>query len=252
MTNLDPEKTELFQDVRVRQALLYGLDRESIVHDILLDQAIVAHGTQPVISFAYAPDRITTKYTFDPEKAKSLLAEAGWTDSDGDGIVDKDGEPFAFEFIYPSGTPTTDQIIAYMQDAWRQIGVNATPRALEFPALVQAISEEHDFEVALLGFGWDPSFIQDAMFGCEQSYKGGFNMVKYCNERVDELNAQAKRTFDDDARRELLIEATNLINEDLPVAVMHFSKANIGYNERLQNYKPGSWGQHFEYVWVQQ
>jgi peptide/nickel transport system substrate-binding protein len=252
MTNLDPAKTELFQDTRVRQALLYGLDRDSIVKDILLDQAIVAHGTQPVISFAYAPDKITTKYNFDPDKAKALLAEAGWADTDGDGVVDKDGEPLAFEMIYPSGSPTTDQIVAYMQDAWRQIGVNTTPRALEFPALVQAISEEHDFEVALLGFGWDPSFIQDAMFGCEQYYKGGFNMVKYCNEQVDKLNAEAKRTFDEDARRDLIIEATNLVNEDLPVAVMHFSKANVGFSDRLQNYKPGSWGQHFEYVWIQQ
>ena len=62
MTNLDPEKTELFVDKRVRQALFYGLDRESIVNDILLGYAEVAQGTQPVISYAYAPDRITTKY----------------------------------------------------------------------------------------------------------------------------------------------------------------------------------------------
>ena len=92
MTNLDPEKTELFVDKRVRQALFYGLDRESIVNDILLGYAEVAQGTQPVISYAYAPDRIRTKYTYDPEKAKALLAEAGWTDTDGDGIVDKDGQ----------------------------------------------------------------------------------------------------------------------------------------------------------------
>ena len=103
MTNLDPEKTEFFLEKPVRQALLYALDRESIVNDILLGYAEVAQGTQPVISYAYAPDRITTPYTYDPEKAKALLAEAGWTDTDGDGIVDKDGTAFAFELIYPSG-----------------------------------------------------------------------------------------------------------------------------------------------------
>jgi peptide/nickel transport system substrate-binding protein len=250
-TNMDPKKTDLFLDTRVRQALLYGLDRESIANDILLGNATVAQGTQPVISFAYAPEEITTRYDFDPEKAKALLAEAGWTDSDGDGIVDKDGKPFAFELMYSSGAQSTEQIVAYMQDAWRDIGVDATPRALEFPALVKAISEDHDFDVALLGFNWDPSFIQDSMFGCNQ-YEGGFNFVRYCNERVDELNAQAKRTFDEAARRELVIEATNLINDDLPVAVMHFSKANVGFTDRLQNFMPGSWGQHFEYVWLQQ
>jgi peptide/nickel transport system substrate-binding protein len=251
MTNMDPAKTELFLDTRVRQALFYGLDRESIVSDILLDNAIVAQGTQPVISYAYDPDRITTTYDFDPEKAKALLAEAGWTDSDGDGIVDKDGEPFTFEMIYQSGSPTVDQMIAYMQDAWRTIGVEATPRAMEFSALVEILTGDHDFEMALLGFGWSAHFIQDAMFGCAE-YEGGFNMVRYCNERVDELNAEAKRTFDEDARRELIIEATNLVNEDLPVAVMHFSRANSGYSDRLQNFEPSSWGVDLTYVWIQQ
>ncbi|MEZ4564417.1 MAG: ABC transporter substrate-binding protein [Thermomicrobiales bacterium] len=99
--NLDPEVTTRWQDERVRQALLYALDRDSIVNDILLGYAEVAQGTQPVVSYAYAPDEIATKYTYDPEKAKSLLAEAGWTDSDGDGILDKDGEALSFEFLYP-------------------------------------------------------------------------------------------------------------------------------------------------------
>ncbi|HLL51725.1 MAG TPA: ABC transporter substrate-binding protein [Thermomicrobiales bacterium] len=251
MTNLDPEKTTLFGDRLVRQALFHGLDRESIVNDILLGYAEVARGTQPVISYAYAPDQITTVYNYDPEKAKALLVEAGWTDTDGDGIVDKDGAPFAFEMIYPSGTPSTDQMIAYMQDAWRAIGVEMTPRAMEFSALVEIVTGDHNFEVAMLGFGWDASFIQDAMFGCEQ-YEGGFNMVRYCNERVDELNNQAKRTFDEDARRELVVEATNIVNEDLPVGVMHFRKAISGYSDRLQNFEPSSWGVDITYVWIQQ
>jgi peptide/nickel transport system substrate-binding protein len=250
-TNLDPEKSELFLDARVRQALLHGLDRESIVNDILLGNAEVAQGTQPVISYAYAPDRITTKYDFDPERSKELLAEAGWTDSDGDGIVDKDGQPLAFEFNYSSGSPTSDQIVAYMQDAWRAIGVEATPRALEFPALIELLTESHDFEMALLGFNWNATFIQDSMFGCEQ-YEGGFNFVKYCNEEVDQLNYEATRTFDEEARRELIIQATNIVNDELPVAVMHFSKANIGYSDRLQNFEPSSWGVDITYVWIQQ
>ncbi|HEU4487909.1 MAG TPA: ABC transporter substrate-binding protein, partial [Actinomycetota bacterium] len=250
-TNMDPEKTRLFLDRPVRQALLHGLDRESIVNDIWLGYAEVAQGTQPVISYAYAPDRITTKYDYDPEKAKALLAEAGWTDSDGDGIVDKDGQPFAFELMYNTGSPTVDQLIAYMQDAWRAIGVDMMPRAVEFSALSETITGDHNFDVVLLAFSWDPTFIQDAMFGCEQ-YEGGFNMVRYCNERVDELNAQAKRTFDEEARRELLIEATNLVNEDLPVAVMHFGKARAGFSDRLQNFEPGPWGVDLTYVWIQQ
>jgi ABC-type transport system substrate-binding protein len=89
------------------------------------------------------------------------------------------------------------------------------------------------------------------MFGCAQ-YEGGFNMVKYCNEKVDALNAQAKRTFDEAARRELMIQATNIVNDELPVAVMLFSKDNIGYSDRLQNFKPGPGGIDLAYVWIQE
>ena len=249
LTNLDPEKSPYFQDKRVREALLYALDRQSIVTNILLGQAEVAEGTQPVVSYAYAPDLIATHYDYDPAKAKALLAEAGWTDSDGDGTVDKDGRPLAFEVIYPSGSPTYDQELAYVQDAWKAIGVAMTPRSLEFPALINAMTVDHAFDIALLGFSWDASFIQDAMFGCAQ-YEGGFNVVKYCNPTLDEINAKAKRTFEETARKELIVEATNLINEDLPVTVLYFNDASVGYSDRLQNFHPNTWGADLSYVWI--
>jgi peptide/nickel transport system substrate-binding protein len=249
--NLDPEVTTKWQDKRVRQAMLYALDRESIVNDILLGYAEVAQGTQPVVSYVYAPDRITTKYTYDPEKAKSLLAEAGWTDSDGDGVVDKDGESLSFELLYSAGSPTSDQLVAYMQDAWSDIGVQATPRALEFPALIEATTTDPSFEIALYGFNWDATFIQDAMFGCDQ-YQVGFNDMKYCNPELDEINDQAKRTFDEETRRELLIQASNIVNDEQPVAVLHFSQAHAAFSDRLQNYTPSTWGVDLSYVWIQQ
>lgn len=249
--NLDPEVTTKWQDERVRQALLYALDRESIVNDILLGYAEVAQGTQPVVSYAYAPDQVTTKYTYDPEKAKALLAEAGWTDSDGDGIVDKDGEAMSFELLYSSGSPTSDQIVAYMQDAWSQIGVDATPRSLEFPALIEATTTNPTFDIALYGFLWDASFLQDAMFGCDQ-YQVGFNDMKYCNPDLDTINDEAKRTFDEDARRALLIQASNIVNDEQPVAVLHFSQAHEAHNDALQNYQPTTWGVDLPYVWIDQ
>jgi peptide/nickel transport system substrate-binding protein len=249
--NLDPEVTTKWQDKRVRQAFLYALDRESIVNDILLGYAEVAQGTQPVVSYAYAPDRITTKYNYDPEKARSLLAEAGWTDSNGDGVVDKDGDSLSFEFLYPAGSPTSDQLVAYMQDAWAAIGVEATPRSLEFSALIEATTTDPSFEIALYGFSWDATFIQDAMFGCDQ-YQVGFNDMKYCNPDLDAINDEAKRTFDEEARRELLIEASNIVNEEQPVAVLHFSQAHAAYGDRLQNFIPSTWGVDLTYVWIQQ
>lgn len=249
--NLNEEVTDRWLDERVRQAFLYALDRESIVNDILLGYAEVAQGTQPVISYAYDPDQIETRYDYDPEKAKSLLADAGWVDGDGDGIVEKDGEPLAFALLYGSGSPTSDQLVAYMQDAWRAIGVEMTPRALEFPALIEATTTNLDWDVALYGFQWDATFIQDIMFGCDQ-YQVGFNDMKYCNPDLDAINDEAKRTFDEAARRDLIIQATNIVNDAQPVSVLHFSQAHSAYSDRLQNFFPSTWGTSLEYVWIRQ
>jgi peptide/nickel transport system substrate-binding protein len=249
--NLDPEVTTKWQDQRVRQAMFYALDRESIVNDILLGYGEVAQGTQPVVSYAYAPDRITTKYIYDPEKAKSLLTEAGWTDTDGDGIVDKDGDSLSFELLYRSGSPTEDQLVAYLQDAWRAIGVDASPRSLEFPALIEATTTNPTFDIAIYRFLWDASFLQDAMFGCDQ-YQVGFNDMKYCNPELDAINDEARRTFDQDARRELLIQASNIVNDEQPVGIMYFLQDHDAYSDRLQNYSPSTWGIDLSQVWIQQ
>jgi len=241
-TNLDPEKTTLFQDVKTRQAMAYAIDRQSIVDNIQLGFAEVAQGSQPVLSIAYAPDQIKTHYNFDPEKAKQLLTDAGWADSDGDGVVELDGQKFEFEIMYGSGSATSDQIVAYIQEAWAAVGIKATPSAVDFSAvLVPAITENFNYQLAFLGFNWDATGDQSAMFSSDQ-YKTGFNFMKYSNPEVDTLNKKANETIDPDARREALIEAANLVNEDLPVLVISFRKDRTAYNTRIHNFYPNALG----------
>jgi peptide/nickel transport system substrate-binding protein len=140
--------------------------------------------------------------------------------------------------------------MAYVQDAWRAVGVDATPRSLEFPALIEATTTDPSFEIALYGFNWNPAFIQDAMFGCDQ-YQVGFNDMKYCNPELDEIHDEAKRTFDEEARRELLIEASNIVNEDLPVLILMFGESLLAHSTRLRNFIPGPWGIPIPYVWLE-
>ena len=253
-TNLDETKTTLFQDVKTRQALAYALDRQSIVDNILLGFAEVAQGPQPVLSIAYAPDQITTHYDYDPEKAKSLLADAGWADSDGDGVVEKDGQKLEFELIYASGSATSDQWVAYMQEAWKAIGVNMTPSPVSFAdVLIPAITESFDYQVAMLGFNWDATGDQTAMFS-STSYPTSFNMMKYSNPKVDELNKQANETVDPEERKKILIEAANIVNDDLPLNIMTFRRDRTAYNVRMHNFFPNALAGIFwslPYVWVE-
>ena len=172
--NQDETKETLFLDPLVRQALHYALDRELIAETVYQGFAIQANGTQPVLSQAYAPDRINTVYNFDPDMSRSLLEQAGWVDSDGDGIVEKDGVKFSFEFIYSEGVVTYVQQIPYMQQAWREVGIEAIPSAIPFPTLLDQ-TDNGTYQMTVQGFGWSPEGDQLQMYGCESTPPGGFN-----------------------------------------------------------------------------
>jgi peptide/nickel transport system substrate-binding protein len=234
--NLDPAKTDMFQDQGVRQAFMYAQDRESINTDIYFGTNEVANGTQSLLSFAYSPEEIETVYNFDPEKAKALLEAAGWVDSDGDGIrEDANGRKLAFSLVYPTGSTTTDQVVAYYQEAWKVVGAEMTPNGVEFPELVDIVTNTFDYEVCMLGFSWDASGNQGPMFNTDQ-YKVGFNFTKYSNPEVDKLNNDAKKELDQEKRRQMLIQASNIVNTELPVAVTLFTNDKTGYATRMQNY----------------
>ncbi len=248
--NMDPEKTPLFQQVEVRQALFYAIDRQSIVDNIQLGFGTVANGTQPTLSVAYAPDEMRTVYNYDLDTANSLLDSAGWTLGDDGVRTNADGLRLEFEFMYNTGSAATEQVVAYIQDQWSQIGAAMTPNGVNFSTvLVPTITETYDYDIAYLGFNWDYSGDQSAMFGTT-SYGGGFNFMRYSNPEFDELAAQANVEQDSEARRQLLVEASNIVNDDLPVGVISFSQDRFAIDaDRVQNYNANAYG---GYLWSTQ
>ncbi len=253
--NLNPERTTLFQDVQTRQALLYALDRQSIVDNILLGYAVVAHGTQPVLSPGYAPDEMRTRYEYDVEKAKALLAEAGWADSDGDGVLERDGQPFEFSYVYSAGDQTQDQIAAYMADAFAEVGVSMTQEPVDFATVLLGIvtgaNPTFDYEMLGVGFGWDVSGDQARMFSTD-AYPGQFNIMKYSNTEADAAFAAANASTDPAERRTWLVEASNIVNDDVPAQILYFTKGLNGSSSRLNNSYPNtlSYYWYLPYVWI--
>jgi peptide/nickel transport system substrate-binding protein len=250
-TNLDPEKTPLFQDAEVRQALLYALDREAMVDEIAYGFGIPAVGTMPPLSWAYNPDGIEMDYPYDPEMAVSLLEEAGWTDTNGNGVVDKDGLEMSFTMYTNAGNNVREQYLVTIQEYWREIGVEMTPQLEDFGALVDRITETFDFEVVLLGFGWSATPDQSAMWHTD-SYGGGFNFVKYSNEEVDALLEEANAEADQETRIELYTQMQNILMEELPMAILDFPQLPTGVNNRVHNVFPSDinlyWNLHTWWV----
>lgn len=232
--NLDPTKTKVFQDKQVRQALFTALDREAIIEKIFFGFGEVAIGTQPKLSPAYDPSAIKNPYKYSIDDAKKLLADAGWKDTDGSGVVQKNGQKLEFEMVYSQGVLSYSRLLPYLQQQWKLIGAKMTPKAVPFPTLVQMLEDTHEYDTLLLGFSWDASGDQSAMFATDQ-YNGGFNTMKYSNPKYDALNKQAQVEMDPDKRRQLLIQMSQIVWDDQPVAIYRFGQSNTAYSDQLHN-----------------
>lgn len=235
---LDPEKSTIFQEKEVRQALLYALDRQAMIDAIRFGIGKVAVGTMPTLSWAYAPDQIKLKYEYDPEKAKQLLDQAGWTPGP-DGIRQKNGQRLAFTVYTNAGNKIREQYVAVFQEQWKQIGVECTPQTEEWNAFLDRITGTKDFEMFLVGFQWGVDPDQSTMWKCS-AYEGGFNMNKYCNPEVDRLLDEALKITDQEKRKELYIEMQNILVEDLPSAILDFPQAIAVVNKRVHNLFPNA------------
>lgn len=239
ITNQDPAKGEVFTDVNVRKALHYALDRQVIAETVYDGYAIQADGTQPVLSIAYAPDRINTIYNYDPEKAKSLLEESGWTVG-GDGIREKDGKRLSFECTYSEGASTYETQIPYMQQAWREVGVEMLPSAIPFPTLLEN-NDAGNFQMSVLGFSWSVDGGQHVMFGSEYTPPQGFNMMRYSNPDYDALIQPSLTELDVEKRIDILIEMSNIVNDDMAAGITVFRKSIMGASPRVHNFFPNGY-----------
>ncbi len=235
---LDPEKSTIFQEKEVRQALLYALDRQAMIDAIRFGIGKVAVGTMPVLSWAYAPDQIKLKYEHDPEKAKQLLDQAGWVPGP-DGIRQKNGQRLAFTVYTNAGNKIREQYVAVFQEQWKQIGVECTPQTEEWNAFLDRITGTKNFDMFLVGFVWGVDPDQSTMWKCS-AYEGGFNMNKYCNPEVDRLLDEALKITDQEKRKQLYIQMQNILTEDLPSAILDFPQAIAVVNKRVHNLFPNA------------
>lgn len=238
--NQDASKTELFTDVRVRQAMLYALDRTLLADMVYFGYAIQADGMQPVLSIAFNPEGVNTIYNYDPEMAMSLLEEAGWVDEDGDGIREKDGEKLTMDIMYSEGTTTYPVQIPYMQDAWREVGIEAITSAVPFQSLLDD-TDAGNYHVCVQGFQWSIDGGQDAMFATQSTPPNGFNSMRYSNPDYDALIEPSKTEVDQQKRIEILQEQDNILNDDAAIGINVFRQNIMGASPRVHNFFPNGY-----------
>jgi len=178
--------TDLFDDVKVRQALCYATDRKAVVDSIVHGYGVAAYS--PLQLNKFNNDSVE-KYDYNLDKAKSLLDEAGWTDSDGDSIRDKNGEKLAFTLTTPVSDEVRVNIATYLVSEWKKLGIDCKVDALDWSAI--DITKCEAFVL-----GWGSPFDAD-----NDTYRlfcttGTDNYGLYSNDTVDETLKKARITSD--------------------------------------------------------
>ncbi len=221
----------LFSDRRVRQAMTMLLDRRTILEKILFGLGTVVSGPFYVESPDY--NKAIEPYPYDPERAKKLLEEAGWVDHDGDGIRDRDGKPFAFEFLISAGSKFAEQLATIFQESLKEVGIRMEIRRLEWAVFIQKI-QSHDFDACTLGWslGWESDPYQ--VWHSSQQ-EGGSNFVGFASEEANRIIEEARREFDPERRHRLYHRLHEIIHEEQPYTFLFTTRALVAVHRRIAN-----------------
>ena len=166
-------------------------------------------------------------------------------------MLDRGGVKLELTLIYGSGDQTTNQIVTYLQEAWKAVGIDVKLEPVDFNLLVQRL-EAKDFDLAFLAFSLGTDGSQTSLFACDQM-EHGLNFAGFCNEAWDALDEDQQREFDPAARTEMLIQQSQIVWEEQPVGPIRFGIARTGYSTALHNFYPNGYGflWSLPYVWVE-
>jgi peptide/nickel transport system substrate-binding protein len=224
-----------FTDARVRTALLLALDREKFIASVLHGQA------RPGVT-SYHPDLQETDASieplpYDPDAARRLLDAAGWIDSDGDGVRDKDGRPFEFTLmIFTSSQKINDHMAAWQQQSWSEIGVRAEIDKLDWHHFREKRAN-HDFEAAMAGLGFTPNPDQYELYHSSSAAEG-YNFVSLSDPEIDRLVDRGRTEWDPEERRRIFSRLQQRLHELQPIGcLLHFATPVL-HDRRLQGIVP--------------
>ncbi len=239
-------KRPMFQDKRIRQALAYALNKEEIIEGVLLGLGQVATGPYKPETWVYNPD--VRRYPYSPEKAKALLSEAGWIDSDGNGFLDKDGEPLSFTIITNQGNDQRIKTAEIIQRRLREIGVDVNLRVVEWASFLKEFVNPGNFDAIILGWTIPPD--PDA-YNVWHSSKTGpqeLNFINFKNEEVDELLEKGRRTLDQSERQKIYYRFQEILAEEQPYTFLYVPDALPVVAARFRGIDPAPNGIMYNFI----
>ena len=226
--NLD---NELFAEPVVRRALGLAIDRTALIDVVYNGFARPSIG--PVLSNMWAFNQKLEPLPFDSVRAAELLAAAGWVDSDGDGLLDREGKTFRFEVLAPAENEVRQDIILMMERDLGRIGIEVVPRFIEWGAVQQAIYKG-EFE-AFVNRWIEPTQVDlEGIWRSAPPDRGTFNFGNYSNAEVDRLLDEIAVAPDFETQKPLLDRIQEIIVADQPYTFLVENVRLVGLDSRIQ------------------
>jgi peptide/nickel transport system substrate-binding protein len=225
-----------FQDRRVRLALGMLFDKQEFVKEKLFNEAALVSGTQYYFGPGY--DHEVPPLGYDPEAATDLLAEAGWVDTNNDGLLDKDGKPMKFTVPVATGNPVVMQALQLFQKSARTAGIEIDIRPLEWASYIDKIRAK-DFDICMMRWAMpiesDPYQIWHSSGAGKESR--GSNHVSFDNAQADELIERLRLTLDDKERQKVNFAFHRVLDREQPYNFVCCPKDFATYHQRFRGVK---------------
>jgi len=235
-----------FSDKRVRRAMTMLLDRETIGKTIYhgLVRVVTGHAFPDSPSY----DKTIEPWPFDPAAAKALLDEAGWVDSNNDGIRDKDGTPFKFEWIYPSGSPEYDQLATVYKEELTKAGIEVTLRPLEWASFTDSV-DKRSFDACSMAWASPVQSDPYQIWHSSQQQQGS-NYVGFANAEADQIIEAARLEFDEEKRNAMYRRFHAILHDEQPYTFLFNAQRKAAISNRFQGVTPYALGFDMRDWWV--
>src|SRR5688572_3294294 len=242
-------KKTVFADKRVRQAMTMLIDRERLCKEVYLGYATVATG--PFEPGSEQADPSVKAWPYDPTAAKKLLADAGLSDRNNDGVIESaDGTPLRFKLTYPANIKLFERAMFLTKDMLASAGVAMELDPVDWPIL-QTRLENREFDA--MSLRWGGGSVEGditQMFHSSQTKDNGDNYPSYINPELDKLIDQAKTTVDKDKRMPVWQACHRILHEDQPYTFLTNAMALTFYDKRIQNIRPSKLGLNYVQIYV--
>lgn len=235
-------------DKRVRQALTMLLNRELILDKIFGGMGVVVTNSFFIESIEYHKN--LKAWPFDPNGAKAKLDEAGWKDTNGDGVRDKDGVPLRFEFLIVAASPEAEQLATVYKEELKRAGIDMTIRPLEWATFIDSI-HKRQFDACMLSWQLDPEQDPYQIWHSTQADEGS-NYPGFVNAEADKLIEDARLEFDHEKRAALYHRLSEIIHEEQPYTFLFCNKARMAVDKRFRNVQVYPLGFDAKEWWVPQ